>query len=417
MSLAPPEAAGPLRRERLRTARLYFVCDARPAARTPRRCCARRWAAASTSSSCARRSWAGREIERAARPSAASADTTAPSSSSTTIPSWRAPATPTGSTSARTTARAEEAREVLGPDAIIGLSTHSEEQIAAAAERPVDYISVGPDLGDADQGGPAGGRPRAGRARRRGRAAPVLRDRRHRPLQRRGGRSGRGAAAGRRARDPRRGDPAGGRRSAARRARRRRRGRARWLSEPRKRKQRTAAPRGRDEARLRAGRGAQREAREALEPLAEGERPTGRHDRGGRSPALIAALDRCRLPGRGRGQRRKAALRPGAAPALLMGVMAWGMWRARYWAVLGFQLILVFLIFSAVFGLARAGGERRPVRSPRRRCSPSPGRFFYFMVKAMARIQMPEPRSAPELRRPCGANRRLPGRDRRRALL
>jgi thiamine-phosphate pyrophosphorylase len=31
MSLAPPEAAGPLRRERLRTARLYFVCDARPA--------------------------------------------------------------------------------------------------------------------------------------------------------------------------------------------------------------------------------------------------------------------------------------------------------------------------------------------------------------------------------------------------
>ena len=30
MSLAPPEAAGPLRRERLRTARLYFVCDARP---------------------------------------------------------------------------------------------------------------------------------------------------------------------------------------------------------------------------------------------------------------------------------------------------------------------------------------------------------------------------------------------------
>jgi len=30
MSLAPPESVGPLRRERLRTARLYFVCDARP---------------------------------------------------------------------------------------------------------------------------------------------------------------------------------------------------------------------------------------------------------------------------------------------------------------------------------------------------------------------------------------------------
>ena len=32
----------------------------------------------------------------------------------------------------------------MGPDAIIGLSTHSREQIEAAASEPVDYISVGP---------------------------------------------------------------------------------------------------------------------------------------------------------------------------------------------------------------------------------------------------------------------------------
>jgi thiamine-phosphate pyrophosphorylase len=37
-----------------------------------------------------------------------------------------------------------EARDLLGPEAIIGLSTHSEEQIEAAASAPVDYISVGP---------------------------------------------------------------------------------------------------------------------------------------------------------------------------------------------------------------------------------------------------------------------------------
>ena len=37
-----------------------------------------------------------------------------------------------------------EARRIMGPDAIIGLSTHSREQIAAAAGSPVDYISVGP---------------------------------------------------------------------------------------------------------------------------------------------------------------------------------------------------------------------------------------------------------------------------------
>ena len=30
VSFSPPEGQGPLRRERLRTARLYFVCDARP---------------------------------------------------------------------------------------------------------------------------------------------------------------------------------------------------------------------------------------------------------------------------------------------------------------------------------------------------------------------------------------------------
>jgi thiamine-phosphate pyrophosphorylase len=36
------------------------------------------------------------------------------------------------------------ARRIMGPDAIIGLSTHSREQIEAAGESPVDYISVGP---------------------------------------------------------------------------------------------------------------------------------------------------------------------------------------------------------------------------------------------------------------------------------
>jgi thiamine-phosphate pyrophosphorylase len=39
---------------------------------------------------------------------------------------------------------AGEARELLGPDAIVGLSTHSEEQLAASADQPVDYVSVGP---------------------------------------------------------------------------------------------------------------------------------------------------------------------------------------------------------------------------------------------------------------------------------
>jgi thiamine-phosphate pyrophosphorylase len=35
-------------------------------------------------------------------------------------------------------------RRLLGPDAIVGLSTHAPEQLAAAAGEPVDYVSAGP---------------------------------------------------------------------------------------------------------------------------------------------------------------------------------------------------------------------------------------------------------------------------------
>jgi thiamine-phosphate pyrophosphorylase len=38
----------------------------------------------------------------------------------------------------------EKAREILGPGAIIGYSTHSVEQAAAAMGLPVDYIAIGP---------------------------------------------------------------------------------------------------------------------------------------------------------------------------------------------------------------------------------------------------------------------------------
>jgi len=36
------------------------------------------------------------------------------------------------------------ARRLLGPDALVGLSTHTEEQLAAAQDEPVDYAAVGP---------------------------------------------------------------------------------------------------------------------------------------------------------------------------------------------------------------------------------------------------------------------------------
>jgi len=128
-------------------------------------------------------------------------------------------------------------------------------------------------------------------------------------------------------------------------------------------------------------------AREALEPLAEGERPTvvtvG---------AVVAALIAVSILGGYLAGVEVDGERPRwaqvVAPALIMGVMAWGMWRARYWAVLGFQLILVFLIFSAVFGLAVQASTVAQFAATLGLLAVA-GTFFFFMVKAMARIQMP----------------------------
>jgi len=39
---------------------------------------------------------------------------------------------------------AAEARQLIGPDMLLGLSTHNQEQVAAANDAPVDYIGFGP---------------------------------------------------------------------------------------------------------------------------------------------------------------------------------------------------------------------------------------------------------------------------------
>jgi len=134
------------------------------------------------------------------------------------------------------------------------------------------------------------------------------------------------------------------------------------------------------------------EAREALEPLAEGERPLVVTIGAVLSTLIAASIVVGYLLGTEVDGERPELVQV-LAPALLMGMMAWGMWRARYWAVLGFQLILAFLIFSAVFGLAVQAASLTQIAATLGLLAVS-GTFFYFMVKAMARIQMPtrEPR-------------------------
>jgi thiamine-phosphate pyrophosphorylase len=143
MSLSLPEGDGPLRRERLRTARLYFVCDAHP----PGDLEALLRAALTGGADIVqlREKELGRlGVERAAGTFRRVADTFSALFVVNDDPELARSLDADGVHVGQDDVGAEEARQLLGPDAIIGLSTHSKEQIAASADRPVDYISVGP---------------------------------------------------------------------------------------------------------------------------------------------------------------------------------------------------------------------------------------------------------------------------------
>lgn len=157
---------------------------------------------------------------------------------------------------------------------------------------------------------------------------------------------------------------------------------------PRKRKQRGSSGAERMARGYAKAEQRNQEAREALVPLADGERPTV-VTVGALLSGLIALSIVVGYATGAEVDGEKPRFAQAAAPALIMGVMAWGMWRARYWAVLGFQLILVFLIFSAVFGLAVQASTVAQFAATLGLLAFA-GTFFFFMVKAMARIQMPQ---------------------------
>ncbi|HML16819.1 MAG TPA: thiamine phosphate synthase [Bryobacteraceae bacterium] len=47
--------------------------------------------------------------------------------------------------------RPSEARRIMGADALIGYSTHNEEQLRSAAQEPADYLALGPIFGTASK--------------------------------------------------------------------------------------------------------------------------------------------------------------------------------------------------------------------------------------------------------------------------
>jgi len=126
--------------------------------------------------------------------------------------------------------------------------------------------------------------------------------------------------------------------------------------------------------------------RESLEPLAEGERPLIVTVGAVISTLICASIVIAWLVGVEIDGSKPPFLQV-LAPSVLTGVMAYGMWRARYWAVLGFQTVLLLLILATAMGLVLATSATQVIGNLV--VVLGAGTLFWFMVKGMARIQMP----------------------------
>ena len=74
--------------------------------------------------------------------------------------------------------------------------------------------------------------------------------------------------------------------------------------------------------------------------------------------------------------------------AVLMFVCAAGMWRMRYWAVLGFQALLAIVILTFALLLVRASSI--PAALISLAVVGIGGFLFYRLVRVLSRIQMPK---------------------------
>jgi hypothetical protein len=132
------------------------------------------------------------------------------------------------------------------------------------------------------------------------------------------------------------------------------------------------------------------EIRAQLEPLARGERP-GAVTAGAIVAAVLAVLV---LVGYLAGARVGGRGTLGGALLLcaILLVAAWGMWNVRYWAVLGFEALLAFQLIVAALSLLVASNVWAAAL-----CLAVigfGGWLFWKLIRAMARIQMPERRPA-----------------------
>jgi hypothetical protein len=76
----------------------------------------------------------------------------------------------------------------------------------------------------------------------------------------------------------------------------------------------------------------------------------------------------------------------------VLALVSWGMWQARYWAVLGMQTLLAITVVFAGLALMTAYNWWAAILMLI--IIAAAGTLFWFLIKAMARIQMPERPSA-----------------------
>ncbi|HEY2600887.1 MAG TPA: hypothetical protein VGI67_04965 [Thermoleophilaceae bacterium] len=124
--------------------------------------------------------------------------------------------------------------------------------------------------------------------------------------------------------------------------------------------------------------------RAGLVPLAEGERPPW---------VTVAAVVAFVLPlidivAYAVDRHKAGSFATVAFQALLMFSLAWGMWHARYWAVLGMQAILAILIVIFAVLLLKASTIWTVLILVA--LILAAGLLFCKLVRAMARMQMPE---------------------------
>jgi hypothetical protein len=131
-------------------------------------------------------------------------------------------------------------------------------------------------------------------------------------------------------------------------------------------------------------------ARAALEPLAIGERPGAVTVAA--VVAFVMAVANVIAAAAGESLGSSATGFTVLSTGILL-VCAGGMWfGARYWAVLGFMVVLVFQLLTFCFALVRV--ERWYVAIILVVVIGLLGTLFYKLIRALARIQMPERPSA-----------------------